>query len=263
MTEPRYGTSDKFRINNSKLQLLLRCGLAFQFAEEERRRWATPATVIGTSVAAAAELDNRAKIAQAPRPSLADLVDVGVARFELEVSESEVTATRFELDQAKDSAAGGARGYGELLSPRIDGVLMAEEVLIAEIAPGIELAGTIDCVTNGVVRDTKTGRRWSAQRADASRQLSAYSLLYEARFGTPPARVAIDSLYQERGVWRAETLWSSRSERELSAFVETAERAKCAIEAGVFLPAPEGAWWCSETWCPWWKNGKCTARPGA
>lgn len=259
--QSRYGSSSKFRINNSKLQLVLRCGLAFRNAEERTHRAATPAQVIGTSIAAAAELDNRTKMASTPRPSLAELVEAGVARFEQELAECEVDATKFELDHAKDAAASGSRAYGELLSPKIKGVLLAEEVVIAEIAPGIELAGTLDCVTEGVVRDTKSGRRWTQERADASRQLSAYSLLHEGRFGKLPDRVAIDSLYQQRGAWKAETLWSRRTERELSAFVETAERAKQAIEAGIFLPAAEGAWWCSCTWCPDWK--KCTARPGA
>jgi hypothetical protein len=264
MTEPRYPSkTSNFRISNSSLQQLLRCGLAFQFAREDRHRSATPKMVIGTSVAAAAEHDNRAKIAQAPRPSLADLVDVGVARFEREVSEVDVPASRLELDQAKDSAAEGSRAYGELLSPGIEDVLFAEEVVIAEISPGLELAGTVDMIQQAVVRDVKTGRKWSKQRADATRQLSAYALLYEARLGEPPARVAIDSLYEERGRWRAETLWSRRSERELSAFIETAERAKAAIEAGTFLPAPDGSWYCSHDWCPFWRNNRCTARSGA
>lgn len=263
MTEPRYPTpTDNFRFSNSTLQLFLRCGLAFLKSQEQRHRSATPAMAVGTAVAYAAEVDNAAKIAWAPRVSLSELVDAGVSRFERELEEAEVLGTKFELDRAKDRAADGSRAYGEQLSPRINGVLLAEEVLIAEIAPGLELAGTVDCITEGVVRDTKTGRRWSQQRVDVSRQLSAYSLLYEARFGRPPARVAIDSLYEERGRWRAETLWSSRSERELAAFVETAQRAKSAIEAGVFLPAAEGAWWCSDAWCPFWK-GRCTARPGA
>lgn len=264
MTEPRYpGATDAFRISNSSLQQLLRCGLFFLYAREDRHRSATPRMMIGTSVAAAAEHDNRAKIRQAPRPSLAELVDVGVARFERELSEVDVTASRLELDQAKDSAAEGSRAYGELLSPGIKDVLFAEEVVIAEIAPGLELCGTVDTIQDGVVRDTKTGRRWTKPLADATRQLSAYALLYEARLGKPPARVAIDSLYQARGRWHAETLWSRRSDRELSAFVETAERAKATIEAGTFLPAPDGSWYCSHDCCPFWRNNRCTARPGA
>lgn len=264
MTEPRYpGATENFRFSNSTLQLLLRCGLAYALSQEQGYRSATPAMVVGTAVAAAAELDNRAKIAAAPRLSLTELVDAGVAKFEEEVEESEVVATRWELDRAKDRAAAGSRGYGELLSPRIDEVLLAEEVIIAEIAENLELAGTVDCVQSGVVRDTKTGRRWSQERTDHSRQLSAYSLLYESRYGTPPARVAIDSLYEVRGVWKAETLWTQRSERELQAFVETAQCARRAITSGVFLPAPDGSWYCSHTWCVFWRNGRCKARPGA
>lgn len=258
MTEPRYpGRTDAFRISHSTLQTYLMCGLRWQFEQEEKHRHATVAMAVGTATAAAAFCDNIAKL-NGRAAQLATIIDHGVARYEWEVTTCEIPASRLEITNGKDDAAGAARCYGERLSPRIEPIL-AEEKVIATVDEGVELAGTLDVAERDAVRDLKTGRRWTQARADRSRQLTGYSLLFEARFGRVPARVAIDSIAKDRRGWSAATLWSQRTERDRLAFIETVRRAKAGMEAGVALPAAEGSWWCSREYCPWWN--RCTARP--
>lgn len=259
MTEPRYpGATTNFRISHSTLQTYLLCGVRWQFEQEERHRHATVAMLIGSATAAAAQLDNETKI-EGGTITLFDLVEYAVQEFENEAGESEVEASITELAAGKDDAAAASRAYGELVSPKVKPVL-AEEKVIALIDDDVELAGTLDVAEADAVRDLKTGRQWSHERVARSRQLTGYSMLFEARFGRLPSRVAIDSLSKDRRGWKAATLWSRRTERERLAFIETVRRAREGMARGVALPAPEGAWQCSAKWCPWWN--RCTARPG-
>jgi hypothetical protein len=259
--EPRYPSpTDAFRISHSTLQTYLLCGIRWQFEQAERHRHATVAMAIGTATAAAAKLDNGTKIDSGTPASLTDLVEVGVLTYENECAVSEIDASRFELWAGKDDAASASRVYGESVSPKVKPVL-AEEKVIAVIDDGIELAGTLDVAEADSVRDLKTGRAWTQDRADRSRQLTGYSMLFEARFDRLPSRVAIDSISKDRRGWKATTLWSRRSERDRLAFIETVRRAKAGMDAGVALPPPEGAWQCSAKWCAFWNV--CTARPGA
>lgn len=262
MTEPRYpgAAAGQFRISHSTIQTYLMCGLRWFYEQEERRRHATVAMLVGSATSAAANYDNCAKMSEEPA-SLSELVECGVEYYEEAIEHSEVPESRFEIATGKDDAADASRAFGELLSPSIEPV-MSEERIIAVIDDGIELAGTLDTAEKDAVRDLKTGRAWTQARADRSRQLTGYDLLFEARTGAPPSRVAIDSLHKDsRGTWRATTLWSQRTERDRLAFIETVRRVKKGMDAGIALPAAEGSWQCSEKWCPKWRE--CTARPGA
>ena len=269
LIEPRYPGADKnfFRISNSSIEDFLRCGLFFWFRREGHdgtgRGFSTIPMTIGTAVSAAAEVACIRKKSEEPLPRLRDLVDVAVAAYDREHEMSYVDAAPVDVCQGRDDAAGAARAWGELIMPTIGEVLWAEEPLIARFEEaGLELAGTPDCIEPDLVRDTKTGKPWNQRRADRSRQLTGYGLLYRAQVGSRPQRVAVDTVHRNgRGGWTAETLWSSRTERDEAAYLEIAQRVHNAIQKGVAVPAPEGAWWCAEGWCPFWS--RCTARPGA
>jgi len=268
-TEPRYPGADKnfFRVSNSSIEDFLRCGLFFWFRREGRdgsgRGFATIPMTIGTALSAAAEVACLRKKSEEPLPTLRGLVDIAVAAYDREQEVSIVEAAQVEVDRGRDDAAGAARAWGELIMPTIGEVLWAEQPLIARFEDaGLELAGTPDLIEPDLVRDSKTGRPWNQRMADRTRQLTNYGLLYRAQVGTRPKRVCIDTVHRTtRGGWTAKTLWSSRTERDEAAYLEIAQRVHNAIQKGVAVPAPEGAWWCAEGLCPFWN--RCTARPGA
>lgn len=267
-TEPRYPgvTPGFFRVSNSSIEDFLRCALFYWFRREGRdggRGFATIPMTIGTAVSAAAELACVGKKQNAPAPTLRELVDVAVAAYDREQEVAIVEASVVEVANGRDDAAGAARAWGELILPTIGEILWAEEPLIARFAEAkLELAGRPDYIEPELVRDAKTGRPWNQRMADRSRQLTGYGLLYRGQVGTRPRRVAIDNVHRDRrGGWTAQTVWSSRTERDESAYLEVAQRVHDAIQKGVELPAAEGAWWCADGWCPFWR--RCTARPGA
>lgn len=266
--EPRYPGAEPgfFRVSNSGMEEFLKCGVYYWFRRQggDGKRYASFPMLIGTAISMAAKVSNVAKLEGVVRPQLRDLVDIAVAGFDKALSESFVEkASKLTAAQARDAAAGAARAYGVKIAPQIDEVLIVEEPLIARFPTlGIELAGTPDVFTRNAIRDVKTGQPWNQRRADRSRQLSGYDLLHITHLGKPAERVCIDTVHRDRrGEWTAETLWSVRTERDRSAYLENAQRVHHAIVKGVELPAPEGAWWCAEGWCPFWN--KCTARPGA
>lgn len=252
------------RLSCSDLELFLRCPHLYQRRGELERRTTVPIAV-GSAVAAAARLDNVGK-QRGRQPPLADLRDAAVSAYDLEVTEREVAASRLEVAVGRDDTASATLAYGSHVSPRIELPLVVEEPIIAELEPGLQLAGTPDCITDGIVRDTKTGRRaWDQTRVDRSVQLTGYALLYEARFGALPARVAIDAVTlhesRHRRAWVAEDpIYSARNESDIERFIARARSASLDIGRGVDHPCAEISWWCSQDYCPLW--AACSVRPG-
>ena len=63
MTELRYpGKTANFRVSHSTLQTYLMCGLRWFYEQEERRRHATVAMLVGSATSAAAHFDNVEKL---------------------------------------------------------------------------------------------------------------------------------------------------------------------------------------------------------
>ncbi len=259
MSEPRYPeqSTDAFRISTSSLETYLKCGIRYFLERELGHRRATVPMAIGSAVAFAAKKDNERKIASdgASALGLREIVESGVSAYDQEIENVELTESKREVAEGRDDAAGASRCYGEDVSKWVKDVLWAERRIVAEVADGIELAGTPDCVTENYVRDTKTGQPWNAARAYASRQLTAYDLLYEAMLSRSPERLVIDSISKSHGRWGNQAFYSTRDEEDRTAFIDVLGRAKDGIEAGIALPAPESAWWCSKKWCGFHGNG--------
>ena len=263
--EPRYPETDGFQISNSSLETFLRCHNLHWLRQTIGRRVVTVPMAIGSAVAKAAMFDNMGKRGTHSPWSLPSLVDIAVNKYEEEVYNYEVqNAARFDIENSVDDVSNATIRYLQDISPQIKEPLLFEEAVLADLGDGLHLVGTPDCVEPGLVRDLKTGQPWDQRRVDRSRQFTAYDILYEAKYGKSPERIAVDSLSRPKKggrLWGAKTIWSSRCERDRVAFVETARRARKAIEAGSDLPAPEGAWWCSESHCEMWNV--CEVRPGA
>lgn len=242
-----------FRLTQSDTETYLKCGIAYNLRREAKGRYATVRMMIGSGVAAGARDDNVARIAGSCLP-LPEIIERSVTAYEREAEASDVRDTKLEVAEGKDSTADAARTYALGVAPKMDGVLAAEEPVIArfEGVEGLELAGTPDVVTKDGIGDLKVGRPWDDGDADKSRQLTAYGLLHRAKLGAYPRRQWIDNVARHRGNWIARRIYTYRDESDYAAYLETMKRVRAGIEAGVFLPAPEKAWYCSTNWCPFW-----------
>lgn len=101
-----------------------------------------------------------------------------------------------------------------------------------------------------VVRDTKTsGKSPSANVADESHQLSAYSLAAQVIDGRLPDAVKLDYLVDLKSGPKTMTVASSRTADDVRVYLNRIVNAVATVESGMFTPAPNAAWWCSAKWC--------------
>lgn len=90
-------------------------------------------------------------------------------------------------------------------------------------------------------------------------QISIYDLAYRQKFGKKP--------YRLKKVWAVDTAepkvvaqsCEARSDEQIKRVKKRIQLAVECIAKGVFLPAPQGCWWCGERWCDYWDD--CQVRP--
>ena len=251
MDEPRYPGlgSGSLRISQSSLERYLKCGLSYYYDRAQPGKRSTIPMLIGSSLSHVAKNDNDKKITSGNKGlSLNDLIDCGVEFYKEGCNEYEMPETKIEKQNGVDVTAKAARTFAIEASPKIKGVLFAEKPMGALVGD-IEIVGTPDYITIEGIGDLKTGRPWKAEKATNSRQLTMYGLLYQAEFGKLPKRVWIDSLGNHKKYWTFERHWSARTTKDYCSMCEILDRAKTGILNQIYLPAPEGAWWCSPKWC--------------
>lgn len=90
-------------------------------------------------------------------------------------------------------------------------------------------------------------------------QMSIYDLAYRQKFGKKP--------YRLKKVWAVDTAESKvveqscppRSDEQIKRVKKRIQLSIECIAKGVFLPAPQGCWWCAQKWCEYWED--CKVRP--
>jgi hypothetical protein len=111
-----------------------------------------------------------------------------------------------------------------------------------------------DTMDNGsetlVIRDTKTSKKSPSENtAHESNQLSAYALAAKVLDGKLPDAVKLDYLIDLKKETKTMTLESHRDEQDTVAYLNRVVNGITSIRSGVFVPAPDTAWWCSQKWC--------------
>lgn len=252
MAAPNYRAATGPRLTQSEVEQYLRCGILYFKARERKHRRTTIRMAVGTGVAWAAYLDNRAKKLTGGPPQIRtdDLVEAAVEEYRSEIQGCELRFSPPDYSEGERNVIRSTTTYMTWVSPRIEKILAAEEPAYMQIDEGLEFAGTADVVTEFGVGDLKVGQPWTQARADLSRQLTAYAMLHKAALGKLPGRVWIDSI--SKGGWDR---WNSiRTYDSIERYKEIIRRVYRLIEAGAEIPAPEAAWWCSPKWCPEWTD---------
>jgi len=249
LMEPKYPppTPGVFRITNTELNILLKCSLMWQLREERKSRRITVSMAIGSAVAAGAKLDNLTKMAEGTPARMSDLVDSAVEDYKQEVEESEVQESQVDRLEGLARIPAFMRIYGSRVSPHVTEVLAVEEPIVSTVGD-IEVAGTPDVITTHGIGDLKTGKPWNQERAHNSRQLTIYDILHLAKFGRASKMQWIDSIHSA-GHSRYYTARTPEDHRRIYNVLKNAKKLK---ESGIALPAPEGSWYCSRKYCPYW-----------
>jgi hypothetical protein len=101
-----------------------------------------------------------------------------------------------------------------------------------------------------VIRDTKTSKKSPNQEmADTSHQLSAYSVAHHVLYGAVPHAVKLDYLVDLKSGPKTMTLSSTRDGDDVQKYLNRMVNGVIQIQSGIFMPAPNAAWWCAEKWC--------------
>ncbi len=165
----------------------------------------------------------------------------------------------------KDQVVDLSKCHAEKVAPLIApvGVEIRVELEPSEALP-VKFVGVLDQIDGKRIRDTKTKTKAPPKNmADDSLQLTAYDLLYQARYHEASQGQALDVLWKTPGgKVDHRTLETTRNRRDLEVFVARAQAALKVIEAEVFLPAPPDHWVCSKKFCgytnicPYFRDGR-------
>jgi len=256
-------TGNKPHFSASQLAMMSRCG------EQWRRRYienekAPPAVAMlkGTALHHGAEINFKQKIETRKDLPKNDIVETAVdkleAAFRDDVSltkEERKIGTKKLLSQATEEVVKLATVHADEQAPEYQPLKVEQEFRVVMDDCDYDLLGYIDLIddTQRVV-DLKTSKaKPKAGLADESIQLTGYAA-YQVTQGVYPVNVRLDVLTSsKRGVTRT-TVDSIRDANDLRTLGKRIDMAAAAIQAGVFMPAIPGSWWCSNTWCGYWDS---------
>ena len=130
----------------------------------------------------------------------------------------------------------------------------------ASAIEGIDFVGEQDIVEligteHLVIRDTKTSKKTPTDTtAHESSQLTAYSLASHVLDKQIPSAVKLDYLVDLKGGVKPITLSSTRNLDDIDNYLSRLANAIATIRSGMFVPAPDTAWWCDKRYCGFWSE---------
>ena len=252
-----------------------KCGEQYRLRYVEGLRMPPAGAMLtGTGVhdgAAARHIERMNHDTEMPRQ---DVIDVSVASFDdrlddegIELRGEEATIGKeIVVAEARDKTAILAGGYSDLIAPQVPHPIAVEERFELDVeALGIKLVGIMDLAQDveGLVamEDLKTGKKKHGQAdVDASDQLTFYAMGWQATRGKLPDSVALRSLRELKAGPKQDLVTGVRTADHVLKLLRIITVTCQAISAGVFIPAPPDAWWCSEKWCGYWN--RCRYRGG-
>jgi len=273
-------------VSPSTLSLAARCGEALRFKVEGVREPKSFQMVRGTGVAKAIEANMIAKLRTGAGLSLDEIADVARDSVRDELDREEV---RTDLGDDADGepitpqdATATAIGDAIMLS-RLHALAAAPSIIPTGVEVRVTLTserlavpfvGIIDLIAQDgegeAIRDTKTKAKLPPKtEADDSDQLTAYDALFRALKGETPTRLVLDHLVLPTKTLPARYIAQSSAPREEADFAALSgriERVVQMVDREVFIPAPEGAWWCAAKTCGHWRRcvfARGRARPAS
>ena len=248
----------KPHLSPSSLEMYAKCGEQFRRRYIEGDKIPPGVSMLrGTGVHAGVEANMRQKIDTYRDLPVSDVVDAAVAKFDLELAggyslspdETSRGAT-IVIGESRDTVATLAELAGEQLCPQYQPKFVEQAVRVELPDSSHDLFGVLDLADDQArVIDVKTSAKSMAQdAAEDSVALTAYSAFHKVLTGEFPAELRLEVLVNTKTPKR-QTLVSQRDDRDLQALAARVERVTAGLQAGIFAPAPTGAWWCGAKWC--------------
>ncbi len=263
--------SDKPHVSPTQLDMHAKCGMQYHFRYVEGII-IPPGTAMmkGTSVHGAAKVNNRQKIESHKDLPIAELKEAAAAAFEGAQSggyrlddEERDRGEKVVMGEAKDRAVAMTEVYGKEIAPAYQPGFVEKRFRILLPGPR-DLVGIIDMadIRRNVVDLKTTAKKKSQADADASLQLTTYAAGHKAITGHDAASLKLETVVQTKTKTYRQTLQTSRTAASQQVLANRINAMTESLAAGVIVPAPPSAWWCSRKWCgyhsmcPFVENGR-------
>lgn len=258
--------------SSSQLDTVRMCGERYRFSYIEGIKVPPRGTMLtGSGVHDGAAARHIERMTNDTEMKRGDVVDLSVASFDerLEnegIAEEEGRGKKAVEGECRDQTATLAGGFADLIAPNIPNPIAVEEKFELDVASlGIKFVGFMDVVTDDdgtvTIEDLKTGAKKHGQDAvDSSDQLSWYAMGWQATRGKLPDAVGLRSLRELKAGPKQDLVLGTRTDDHVKKLLRIIDVTCRAISAGVFIPAPPSAWWCSPKWCGYWN--RCRYRGG-
>lgn len=249
----------------SAIDMLSKCGEQYRrrYIEHERQRPGV-SLLVGKGVDASVSANLEHKIRTGQLLLFDEAVSAARDSFEREWSSQEIALSADEAEKGVSATKGFA----------IDKTIRLASLHARDAAPSIQptavqrhwrielpnypmdLLGVTDIEEGGTVRDTKTSAKSpKPNEADLSDQLTLYALAKRVLDKTPGTiKVALDYLVDLKTAPKIVVRESTRDEDDMRVMLRRIEVAERAIEKGVFVPARQSDWWCSQRWCGYFNS---------
>lgn len=250
------------RISVSGIGQMLKCGQQFYLRQTLGPIPPGFAQIRGRGTHSGIRADLRSKMETGFLLSLEDAKAAAADAVKLECATSQVVIDpdyeELTFDQARgkvtDEAVSLVEAYHEKVAPGIDPTALEAKIEAKPSVLSATLVGVIDLVDDEAIRDTKTTKRKPPDGLAAeSDQLTMYDLLYRIHYKKPPTALTLDNLILSTHGVRVMTIDEpAREPAQIRQLLSTTNRVLNAAALDVFLPAPEGSWYCSKKWCGYW-----------
>jgi hypothetical protein len=245
-------------IHQSMIGMALKCGERFRrrYIEGERAPAGVEAAR-GQGLHAASKVNLRQKVLTGVDLPLSDMMDAARDGYVKQISEGvymapdDVPFKNTILNQGLNEAIRLTGIYAERVAPRIK-PKRVEEPFKLDIGLPIPLGGIIDYEEADSLGDLKSaGKPWPEGRIKTEIQAKLYSYVFEKKTGIRPR---FDyHIHSVKGM-ALQTLSVTPTIDDYRAMLMTVKRFWLMVQAGIFLPAEPGAWWCSERFCPFYSS---------
>lgn len=247
MTKPKY--------HQSEIKDYLKCGLYHQFRYRDGLRSPSmSAATVGNTVDSTVNHILGQKI-KGETTTLEEALDVASANFE---AMRPGTVWDESPDQMKNSSMSIVKLFVIQVAPGIQPMTVQENFKIE--TEHYDLGGTFDYTDiHGYLGDIKTASPTRAKQhvVNGASQPAMYTYAYTALRGTPPKGFKFDIMTRvTNGSPQYIPILGVVTQADQEFFFQTVNAVHKAIQAGVAVPAPEGSWWCSKKWCPYWDRCK-------
>lgn len=243
----------KPRYHQSEIKDTLKCGIYAEFRYLQGLPTpARSAATVGNVVDSTVNHLLRKKI-KGESPTLEEALDVASSEFESRRQSTQIWDE--PADQLKDSALTIVKLFQIQVAATIEPETVQEEFVI-DTDRDYMLGGTIDYTDKrGFLGDIKTASptRASSYIVNGALQPALYHYAYTALRGREPVAFRFDVMTRTtNGTTAYKPVSGQVTQADLEFAFRTIDQVHAYRKAGIALPAPEGSWWCSKKWCPFW-----------